>query len=91
MPKGASYIYNINFFAGFIVASLTYWALCKVSPIPACSEKWMEVGDEIRSVSVAYEAEESEDDSTSGASGKYAGDEEGQRGLLEGLVGKDGI
>lgn len=89
MPAGARYIYNINFFAGFIVASLTYWALCKISPIPACSEKWMEVGDEIRNVSVAYGAEGYEDDSVSADSGKYKGDEEGQTAVRERQVGKE--
>ena len=54
VPKGATYLYNLNFFCGFLVASGTYWALCKISPIPGCSERWMEVGDEIRNVSVAY-------------------------------------
>lgn len=63
VPQGAKYIYNVNFFSGFLVSSITYWVLCKVSPIPACSEKWMEVRDEIRTVSVAYVAEEYEDDS----------------------------
>lgn len=63
VPAGASYIYDLNFFAGFLVASGTYWILCKLSPIPACSERWMEVGDEIRNVSVGY-----------GAGGEYDGD-----------------
>lgn len=57
VPKGATYIYNLNFFCGFLVASGTYYLLCRFSPIPACSEKWMEVGDEIRNVSVAYGAD----------------------------------
>ncbi|KAG8526656.1 uncharacterized protein KY384_008085 [Bacidia gigantensis] len=64
VPKGATYIYNLNFFCGFLVASGSYWALCKISPIPAVSERWMEVGDEIRNVSVAYGAD-GEDDSGS--------------------------
>jgi NCS1 family nucleobase:cation symporter-1 len=54
VPAGATYIYNLNFFCGFIVASTTYWLLCKFFPIPACSETWLEVGDEIYDVSVAY-------------------------------------
>jgi len=54
VPVGAKRIYDLNFFAGFLVASITYWALCKVSPIPACSDSWMEVGDEITDISVAY-------------------------------------
>ncbi|KAH7370983.1 uracil permease [Pyrenochaeta sp. MPI-SDFR-AT-0127] len=54
VPIGAKRIYDLNFFAGFLVASVTYWGLCKISPIPATSDVWMEVGDEITDVSVAY-------------------------------------
>ncbi|KAH7384095.1 uracil permease [Phaeosphaeria sp. MPI-PUGE-AT-0046c] len=54
VPVGAQRIYDLNFFAGFVVAGLSYWALCKISPIPATSDTWMEVGDEITDVSVAY-------------------------------------
>ena len=53
VPLGAQYIYNVNFFAGFIVASTVYWALCRLSPVPATSKVWMEVGDEIDEVRVA--------------------------------------
>lgn len=56
MPRAATYIYNLNFFAGFVVAAGVYWVLCKLSPVAATSERWMEVGDEIRDVSVAYAA-----------------------------------
>ncbi len=55
VPIGATYIYNLNFFAGFIVSSSVYWGLCKISPIPACSETWMEVGGEIDDIRVAYD------------------------------------
>ncbi|KAI1123748.1 permease for cytosine/purines, uracil, thiamine, allantoin-domain-containing protein [Nemania abortiva] len=54
VPIGATYIYNLNFFAGFIVSSAVYWICCKVFPIPACSEKWLEVGDQIEEVTLAY-------------------------------------
>ncbi|KAF2031217.1 NCS1 nucleoside transporter family [Setomelanomma holmii] len=54
VPIGARRIYDLNFFAGFLVASISYWALCKISPIPATSDTWMEVGDEITDISVAY-------------------------------------
>jgi NCS1 family nucleobase:cation symporter-1 len=53
VPKGAQYIYNLNFFCGFIVASGSYWAVCHFFPIPATSEVWCEVGDEIPT-SLAY-------------------------------------
>ena len=58
VPKGATYIYNLNFFCGFIVAGGVYWLLTKYSPIPATSTVWNEVGEEIRNVSVAYGAGE---------------------------------
>ncbi|KAF1355763.1 uracil permease [Lizonia empirigonia] len=54
VPIGAQRIYDLNFFAGFLVSSLTYWALCKISPIPATSDVWYEAGDEITELSVAY-------------------------------------
>lgn len=54
VPIGATYIFNVNFFAGFIVSSGMYWALCKFFPIPAVSERWMEVGDEVDDLRVAY-------------------------------------
>ena len=54
VPKAAEYIYELNFFGGFIVASTVYWSLCRAFPIPACSDRWLEVGDEISDVSLAY-------------------------------------
>jgi nucleobase:cation symporter-1, NCS1 family len=61
VPAGAMYIYNLNFFCGFIVASSIYWGLCRLSPIPACAETWTELGDEIRNMSVVYDDDNSED------------------------------
>lgn len=57
VPIGATYIYNINFFTGFIVSSGMYYLLCRFFPVPAVSERWMEVGDEIDDLHVAYDAE----------------------------------
>ena len=54
VPVAATYIYNLNFFAGFIVSSVVYWGLCKISPIPACSDTWLEVGDQIEEMRLAY-------------------------------------
>jgi NCS1 family nucleobase:cation symporter-1 len=54
VPLGAKRIYDLNFFAGFLVSSLSYWVLCRISPVPATSDTWMEVGDEITDISVAY-------------------------------------
>ena len=47
VPVGATYIYNLNFFCGFAVAGVTYWALCYLFPIPAVSKVWMELGEDI--------------------------------------------
>ncbi|KOS23214.1 Uracil permease [Escovopsis weberi] len=47
VPVGATYIYNLNFFCGFFVAFTIYYLLCKLSPVPATSTEWMEVGDVI--------------------------------------------
>jgi len=52
VPKGATYIYNLNFFAGFIISSAVYFILCKVFPVPANSDVWMEASDDI--VDLAY-------------------------------------
>lgn len=54
VPIGATYIYNVNFFAGFIVSSGTYYLLTRFFPIPACSDKWMEVGEDISELRLAY-------------------------------------
>lgn len=46
---------SVNFFAGFIISSGSYYILCKIFPIPACADTWTEVGDEITDVTLAYE------------------------------------
>ncbi|PHH76216.1 hypothetical protein CDD82_4084 [Ophiocordyceps australis] len=55
VPKGATYLYNLNFFCGFLVSLSIYWGLCKLSPIPATSDRWMEVGGDMLEVQVAYD------------------------------------
>ncbi|KAK5988003.1 Uracil permease [Cladobotryum mycophilum] len=55
VPAGATYIYNLNFFCGFIVSFTTYYVLCKIAPIPATSDRWMEVGDSIDEVHMAHD------------------------------------
>ena len=47
VPIGATYLYRVNFFGGFILSSGVYWALCKAFPVPAVSNEWMEVGEEV--------------------------------------------
>lgn len=50
VPRGATYLYNVNFFGGFTVSSAMYWALCRLSPVPATSERWNEVDDDMDDV-----------------------------------------
>jgi nucleobase:cation symporter-1, NCS1 family len=59
VPRGATYLYNLNFFTGFIVSGGVYYILCRVFPVPALSPtgKWMEVGD-FENPSLAYGADE---------------------------------
>ena len=56
------YIYNLNFFTGFLVSSGVYFILCKISPIPATSDRWLEVDDDVtgRSGSLAYDPDNSD-------------------------------
>lgn len=63
VPVAATYIYNLNFFCGFSVSAVLYWGLCRFWPVPATSDKWMEVGDEIDDIRVAYD--DDDDDSPS--------------------------
>jgi NCS1 family nucleobase:cation symporter-1 len=72
VPVGAQYIYNLNFFCGFIVAGAVYWLCCKLSPIPATSDHWLEVGDEIRNMSAAYGEESASDVEAQGTYTKSA-------------------
>ena len=67
VPKGATYIYNVNFFAGFLTSASIYWLLSKIWPMPAPSPtgSWFE----------AHDVEETE---TSVVEGKNGGmDDEG--------------
>lgn len=59
------YIYQLNFFTGFIVSSGVYFLLCKVSPVPATSDRWLEVDDDTtgRSNSLVYGADNSDPES----------------------------
>ncbi|MCJ1445979.1 MAG: hypothetical protein MMC23_006484 [Stictis urceolatum] len=67
VPMGATYIYRLNFFAGFIVSAGTYWLLCRFFPVPATSDTWIEVGDVVRNVSVAYGADDFDAESGNGS------------------------
>lgn len=60
VPVGATYIYDLNYFCGFIISAAMYWVLCKMFPIPACSDHWLEVGDAIDDVHLAYDASDND-------------------------------
>ncbi|KAI5123796.1 hypothetical protein M0805_009091 [Coniferiporia weirii] len=62
VPIGAQYIYNVNFFAGFIVSFVMYWGLNKIFPVPATSERWLEIGDKITDISLVYDDNETSDE-----------------------------
>ncbi len=81
VPIGATYIYNVNFFAGFIVAAAVYWICCKFFPVPACSDTWLEVGDQINEVTLAY-------DGNTSAAGSIAGSGEPRK--IDEETGLDG-
>ncbi|THY78561.1 NCS1 nucleoside transporter family, partial [Aureobasidium pullulans] len=44
VPIGATYIYRLNFFTGFIVSGGVYWILCSISPVKAQNPvgSWLE-------------------------------------------------
>lgn len=42
VPIGATYVYNVNFFGGFIVASGTYYLICRFFPPPEVRSTWSE-------------------------------------------------
>ncbi|KAJ5638719.1 hypothetical protein N7528_001109 [Penicillium herquei] len=47
VPIGAVYIYDINYFSGFIVSGGMYWALTTLVPIPGTSKTWNEIPYEV--------------------------------------------
>ncbi|KAL8939249.1 MAG: hypothetical protein Q9211_002831 [Gyalolechia sp. 1 TL-2023] len=87
VPAGATYIYNLNFFCGFIIASGTYYLLCRYFPIPATSDRWMEVGDEVRNPSVAYGAENGMDAVSEGSGDKYDMNKDEESGVRQRNLG----
>jgi NCS1 family nucleobase:cation symporter-1 len=82
----ADWPFQLNFFCGFIVSSAVYWALCKISPIPAVSPtgQWCEVRDEddMRNFSVVYEGEGFDVESAGGS------DREDSKRVASGVVDK---
>jgi NCS1 family nucleobase:cation symporter-1 len=65
VPIGAQYIYNFNYFAGFIVASSVYYLLCRIFPIPATSAIWNEVDVDVDHLTVAYGQEVADEEGRS--------------------------
>lgn len=63
VPAGATYIYDLNFFCGFIIAAAVYYLLCRLSPIPAVSTTWLEVDEDAtgRNASLVYGVDGSSD------------------------------
>ncbi|KAJ5833804.1 Uracil permease [Penicillium riverlandense] len=55
VPAGAQYIYNLNYFTGFIVSTVVYYLLVRFFPIPGVGTYWNEVDiDADEQFSVAY-------------------------------------
>lgn len=78
VPIGATYLYNLNFFCGFGISAGAYWLFCRFWPIPATSDHWMEVGDEIGDLRVAYDDDQRSDSLIDVAEGDVG--EEAERG-----------
>lgn len=55
VPQGATYIYNINYFSGFLVSGAAYYLLAWLFPIPATSDTWNEVPFEPEHMHLAEE------------------------------------
>ncbi|PGH17589.1 hypothetical protein AJ80_04768 [Polytolypa hystricis UAMH7299] len=62
VPIGATYVYNLNFFAGLIVSMGVYYGLTRAFPIPATSDVWNEVDVDVTGLSLAYGDEMSIDE-----------------------------
>lgn len=64
VPAGATYIYNLNFFGGFFISGIVYYVLCRIWPIPGCSDTWLEVDEDAtgRNNSLIYGVEASDDE-----------------------------
>lgn len=83
VPVGAAYIYNVNFFAGLLVAGGTYWAMCKISPVPATSDRWCEIDDyfeQTRGGSVADYVVDEEVGADSGSDAAVGKEDGGHKG-----------
>ncbi|KKZ68318.1 NCS1 family nucleobase:cation symporter-1 [[Emmonsia] crescens] len=78
VPIVATYLYNLNFFCGFIVSFVMYYILTRVWPIPATSKTWNEMDIDVTDLSVAYnqgEAISIDEESQSRSPSSVVGDE----------------
>ncbi|CAG8126486.1 unnamed protein product [Penicillium salamii] len=55
VPVEAKYIYQVNYFSGFIVAGGIYWLLAYLVPVPGTSDTWNEIPYEPHHMSDAEE------------------------------------
>ena len=92
VPIGATYLYNLNFFCGFIVSFCVYYILTRLVPIPSTSETWNEVDIDTMDWSVAYtDGVRVEDEETVSGVGRdvspdshWDGDGDVKRGVVKG-------
>ncbi|OJD11889.1 hypothetical protein AJ78_07432 [Emergomyces pasteurianus Ep9510] len=55
VPVGATYLYNLNFFCGFIVSFAAYFILTRVWPIPGTSNTWNEMDIDVTDLTVLHD------------------------------------
>ena len=65
VPIGATYVYNLSYFTGFIVAMLVYYVLCKIWPPRLTKDEWSELSveevEEALGFSTGYEGQNPDD------------------------------
>lgn len=85
VPIGATYIYNINYFSGFIISGGMYYILTRISPVPATSASWNEVDIDVSDLSVAYDGRMVDEDDRLGEEqsidGSFSPDQKGLRDI----------
>ncbi|KAI9367813.1 permease for cytosine/purines, uracil, thiamine, allantoin-domain-containing protein [Aspergillus egyptiacus] len=76
VPVGAQYIYNVNYFSGFIVSSVMYYILTRIFRLEATSDTWHEVDPDLDIQAEGHDSD-SEDIHTTGKPVGYEGPESG--------------
>lgn len=65
VPIGATYVYNLSYFTGFIVAMIVYYVLCKIWPPRLTKDEWSELSveevEEALGFSTGYEGQNPDD------------------------------